>query len=320
MPTVTIIDYGRSNLLSVQRALEFCGAQVAFASDPQQVLEAEALVLPGVGSFADGMSMLRQRGLEKAILAKAEQGTPLLGICLGMQMLLDSSPEGGFTKGLGLIAGPVLPLESADVQGQPLRVPHVGWGGLFCAGERSDFSGSPLAESYRISDLEARDSNAVGDTFTLTVAEAGYMVAFATDEVKIWYSGYSSYPTDAEFAHISSMSENYLLYLITVTNGGLSAALDLQIRYPNYIKNPEEEYGKVQRLEFTTTNWGSSQDSDGYYTLTLSVTGRVPVGPPYRRDSSGKYESINATVFFTDSSIEVLSKTTFDGCILAARI
>ena len=161
---------------------------------------------------------------------------------------------------------------------------------------------------------------AVGDTFTLTVTEAGYMVAFATDEVKIWYSGYSSYPTDAELAHISSISENYLLYLITVTNGGLSAALDLQIRYPNYIKNPEEEYGKVQRLEFSTTNWGSSQDSDGYYTLTLSVTGRVPVGPPYRRDSSGKYESINATVFFTDSSIEVLSKTTFDGCILAARI
>ena len=161
---------------------------------------------------------------------------------------------------------------------------------------------------------------AVGDTFTLTVTESGYMVAFATDEVKIWYSGYSSYPTDAELAHISSISENYLLYLITVTNGGLSAALDLQIRYPNYIKNPKEEYGKVQRLEFTTTNWGSSQDSDGYYTLTLSVTGRVPVGPPYRRDSSGKYESINATVFFTDSSIEVLSKTTFDGCILAARI
>lgn len=144
MPTVTIIDYGRSNLLSVQRALEFCGAQVAFASDPQQVLEAEALVLPGVGSFADGMAMLRQRGLEKAILAKAEQGTPLLGICLGMQMLLDSSPEGGFTKGLGLIAGPVLPLEPTDVQGQPLRVPHVGWGGLFCAGERPDFFGSPL--------------------------------------------------------------------------------------------------------------------------------------------------------------------------------
>ncbi len=144
MPTVTIIDYGRSNLLSVQRALEFCGAQVVFASQPQQVLEAGALVLPGVGSFADGMAMLRQRGLEQAILTKARQGTPLLGICLGMQMLLDSSPEGGFTKGLGLISGPVVPLEPVDVQGQPLRVPHVGWGGLLCAGGRKDFSGSPL--------------------------------------------------------------------------------------------------------------------------------------------------------------------------------
>ncbi len=145
MPTVTIIDYGRSNLLSVQRAREFYGARVISAGRPQQVREADALALPGVCSFADGMAMLRQRDLERAIVAKARQGTPLLGICLGMQMLLDSSPEGGFTQGLGLIAGPVVPLEPTDTQGRPLRVPHVGWGGLLCAEGRKDFSGSPLA-------------------------------------------------------------------------------------------------------------------------------------------------------------------------------
>lgn len=159
-----------------------------------------------------------------------------------------------------------------------------------------------------------------GDTFTLTIAESGYMVAFATDELKIWYSGYSTYPTNTELGHISSDKSKYLLYLITVTDGGLTDALDLQIRYPNYIKNPEEEYGKVQKLEFTVDDWGENQDSAGYYTLTLDVEGRVPVGSPFRRSSNGRYESINATLYFTATSIEVLSKTTFDGCVLAARV
>ena len=132
-PAVTVVDYGRSNLLSVQRALEHCGAEVRFAAEPGDVLRAGALVLPGVGAFADGMVRLRRRGLVEPLLQKAGEGTPLLGICLGMQMLLDSSTEGGFTKGLGLVEGAVEPLPEKTVDGAPLKVPHIGWSALTLA-------------------------------------------------------------------------------------------------------------------------------------------------------------------------------------------
>ena len=96
-PIVTIVDYGRSNLLSVQRALEYCGATVEYASTPDQVAAAGALVLPGVGAFADGMNLLRESGLARAVCTRARQGIPLLGICLGMQFLFDSSSVLGST-------------------------------------------------------------------------------------------------------------------------------------------------------------------------------------------------------------------------------
>uniref|UniRef100_UPI00349E69F2 imidazole glycerol phosphate synthase subunit HisH n=1 Tax=uncultured Ruthenibacterium sp. TaxID=1905347 RepID=UPI00349E69F2 len=81
---VTVVDYGRSNLLSVRRALEYCGGQVEFAQNPTEIKQASALVLPGVGAFADGMAMLKHTGLDQAIVQQAGQGVPLLGICLGM--------------------------------------------------------------------------------------------------------------------------------------------------------------------------------------------------------------------------------------------
>ncbi|HJA24687.1 MAG TPA: imidazole glycerol phosphate synthase subunit HisH [Candidatus Fournierella merdigallinarum] len=130
---ITVVDYGRSNLLSVRRALEHCGAQVRFASAPEEVLRAQALVLPGVGAFADGMEQLRRQGLAGPIRQKAGEGTPLLGICLGMQMLLEAGVEGGLTEGLGLIAGQVGPLPDKTADGAPLKVPHVGWGALTLA-------------------------------------------------------------------------------------------------------------------------------------------------------------------------------------------
>ena len=92
---VTMIDYGRSNLLSVQRALEHCGATVVYAYNEKEVLQADALVLPGVGAFDDGMRLLRESGMAQAICEKAQKGTPLFGICLGLQMLFEHSAEGG---------------------------------------------------------------------------------------------------------------------------------------------------------------------------------------------------------------------------------
>lgn len=127
---VTVIDYGRSNLLSVQRALEYCGAQVEFARSPDDIGQACALVLPGVGAFADGMAMLEQNGLVEAIVAQARQDVPLLGICLGMQMLFEQSSEGGLSKGLGLLSGTVEHLPVQGLDGEPLKCPQVGWNAL----------------------------------------------------------------------------------------------------------------------------------------------------------------------------------------------
>lgn len=132
-PVITVVDYGRSNLLSVRRALEHCGADVQFAAGPQDVLHARALVLPGVGAFADGMEQLHRQRLVEPLLQKVGEGTPLLGICLGMQMLMDSSTEGGFTRGLGLVEGTVEPLPAQTADGAPLKVPHIGWSALTLA-------------------------------------------------------------------------------------------------------------------------------------------------------------------------------------------
>lgn len=126
-PQITIIDYGRSNLLSVQRAFEHCGAQVAYARNEEEVLQADVLVLPGVGAFDDGMRLLRKSGMADAICQKAKGGTPLFGICLGLQMLFEKSAEGGEEPGLTLLEGAVMPLPKYASDGSPLRVPSIGW-------------------------------------------------------------------------------------------------------------------------------------------------------------------------------------------------
>ncbi|MFO7537549.1 MAG: imidazole glycerol phosphate synthase subunit HisH [Chloroflexota bacterium] len=139
--TITMIDYGGSNLRSAQKAFEYVGAVVDVTADPDTVRRAEKLVLPGVGAFGAGMAAIRRRGLEPAIQAAAQQGTPLLGICLGMQYLFDSSEEMGHHTGLGLIAGRVRRFdfdggpktEDGEVSLRPpssvlrLKIPHMGW-------------------------------------------------------------------------------------------------------------------------------------------------------------------------------------------------
>ena len=142
---VTVIDYGLSNLRSVQNAFAHCGAETMLTSSPADVRAAEALVLPGVGAFRDGMAGLERLGLVEVIRQKAAEGTPLLGICLGMQMLFDASEEFGTYSGLGLIPGRVVKIPDTDLQGHPQKVPHISWDPLFPAGGRTDFSGTVLA-------------------------------------------------------------------------------------------------------------------------------------------------------------------------------
>lgn len=127
---VTVIDYGSGNLLSVTRALEHCGATVELSEDPARIDVAERLVLPGVGAFADGMAGLSAAGLVEPIRAFAASGRPLMGICLGMQMLASHSDEFGANEGLGLIPGRVTPIPDRAADGEPHKIPHIGWADL----------------------------------------------------------------------------------------------------------------------------------------------------------------------------------------------
>jgi glutamine amidotransferase len=129
-PSVTVVDYGVGNLFSVRRALEHCGGTVTFAATAAEVEAANRLLLPGVGAFADGMAGLRERGLVEAIQRFAQTHKPLLGICLGMQMLAGVSEEFGEHAGLGLISGRVVPIQRTGADGKPRKIPHVGWSSL----------------------------------------------------------------------------------------------------------------------------------------------------------------------------------------------
>jgi len=142
---VTLIDYGIGNLLSVTRALEYCGASVKIATTAVEINAAERLVLPGVGAFADGMQGLRERDLIRSIQDYADSGKPLLGICLGMQMLASSSEEFGEQVGLNIIPGTVKAIARTSVNGEPLRIPHIGWSNLVRP-ESAQWTNSMLAD------------------------------------------------------------------------------------------------------------------------------------------------------------------------------
>lgn len=145
LPEVAVIDYGVGNLLSVRRAFEHCGASVTVTSEPDAILRAPRVVLPGVGAFANGMGELRRRGLDQVAREVAARGVPLLGICLGMQMLLEASEEFGVTEGLELIPGRVVALSATSTDGAPLKIPHVGWNALLPAPGRESWSDTCLA-------------------------------------------------------------------------------------------------------------------------------------------------------------------------------
>lgn len=147
---ITLIDYGGSNLRSVQKALEAVGARPAVTADPDVVRRADKLVLPGVGAFGAGMAALRARGLDAATREAVAAGALLLGICLGMQFLFDESDEMGRHEGLGLIPGRVTRFPANLIaDGRPLKVPHVGWNGIDPAGAPPLLAGvAPGAHAY----------------------------------------------------------------------------------------------------------------------------------------------------------------------------
>lgn len=130
MSRVTIIDYGIGNLLSVQRACVYWGAEVDFTDSPGDIGRAEYLILPGVGAFADGMAGLRERKLIEPIRQYAAQNRPFMGICLGMQMMLEVGEEFGSHEGLGLIPGIVAKISDTGIDERAHKIPHIGWNSL----------------------------------------------------------------------------------------------------------------------------------------------------------------------------------------------
>jgi len=119
---ICILDYGMGNLRSVEKALEHVGATATIASDAAAIRAADGLILPGVGAFPKAMEGVRTRGLDELIAERHEAGVPILGICLGLQLLFDSTTELGGAEGLGLLPG-----EVAELDAPGLKVPHIGW-------------------------------------------------------------------------------------------------------------------------------------------------------------------------------------------------
>jgi glutamine amidotransferase len=133
--SVSVIDYGVGNLLSVTRALSRIGCEPTLCSDAKSIANADYVILPGVGAFSDGMAGLERCGLADAVRRYADTGRPLLGICLGMQMLLETSTEFGSNEGLGLILGSVVAIPDTGSDGTPHKIPHIGWNRLLPVGD-----------------------------------------------------------------------------------------------------------------------------------------------------------------------------------------
>jgi len=132
--SVVVVDYGIGNLLSVRRAFEQVGAAVELSDDPDRIARAGRLVIPGVGAFGDCVGELRRRALVEPVREAMASGRPCLGICVGMQMLLEASEEFGAHEGLGVIAGRVTAIARHAADGTAYKVPFVGWASLMSAG------------------------------------------------------------------------------------------------------------------------------------------------------------------------------------------
>ncbi|MFN2099285.1 imidazole glycerol phosphate synthase subunit HisH [Altererythrobacter sp. MF3-039] len=125
--TCVVVDYGLGNVFSVMRAIEKIGAKATLTADPGKIAKADRVILPGVGAFGRAADRLRERGLEEPILEFTRTGRPFLGICVGMQLLMEIGTEFGEHRGFGLIGGGVHRMELAEEDGSRLRIPLIGW-------------------------------------------------------------------------------------------------------------------------------------------------------------------------------------------------
>lgn len=164
---VTIVDYGVGNLYSLRCSFEHIGVDCIITSNVNKIAQAQRLLLPGVGAFGDAITKFRNSGLEQPVAAHVEDGKPLLGICLGMQLLFDESFEYGHHKGLGYIDGSITMFEK-DSLGEDYKIPHIGWNKL------NIIKDSPLLSGVKDGDYVYYVHSFRGDVGENTAASTSY--------------------------------------------------------------------------------------------------------------------------------------------------
>lgn len=177
---ITIIDYGRGNMFSVGQALRHLGAEFAVATDPEGIARATRLILPGVGAFGDAMAALDGRNLIGPTKAAAARGVPVLGICLGMQLLADAGEEFGNHRGLGLIPGIVRRLPDGAGRPDRCRIPNVGWRTVRSTGADAGLAGAIDGRMFYFNHsygFEAADPHTVKATTSINGADVAAVVA-----------------------------------------------------------------------------------------------------------------------------------------------
>ncbi|MGQ9497089.1 MAG: imidazole glycerol phosphate synthase subunit HisH [Desulfotomaculales bacterium] len=175
---IAVVNYGMGNLLSVQKGLECAGFPARVVDATEDVAAARGVVLPGVGAFADAVRNLRAGGLDRAVLEAVAAGKPLLGICLGMQLLFEASEEWGHTAGLGVFKGKVRRLPEG------VKVPHMGWNRVFPVAASALFAGIPggtrfyFVHSYYVAPADG--------SFVLAETEYGVRFAVAVGDGRVF--------------------------------------------------------------------------------------------------------------------------------------
>lgn len=206
MPSVVIIDYNLGNLHSVMRACAHAGIDAEVSGDPAMLLNAKGAILPGVGAFGDAMTNLRHQGLDAAIRRFIDSGRPFMGVCLGLQLLFESSEEFGSHEGLGVIRGVVKRLPVGQAGKMAAKIPHVGWNSIesSCSG---DWMNSPLRKvrhcdsmyfvhSYYVEPLNSDDvlsRTTYGDFLFCSSVQRGSVFASQFHPEKSGASGLSIY-------------------------------------------------------------------------------------------------------------------------------
>ncbi len=186
---IAVIDYNMGNLGSVMNAFEKIGAKAALVKDPEKLKNFDKVVLPGVGAFPDAMEHLNSSFMKDAILEFAKSGKIILGTCLGMQLLFQSSQEFKTTKGLSLIDGEVVAFDKSKFDNPNLKIPHMGWNELFVKKDTPLFKGLPkdfylyFVHSFHV---KTKDEFIIGETFY------GYKFASAVNKENIF--GFQPHP------------------------------------------------------------------------------------------------------------------------------